>query len=159
MNAKIIPIFILLAAIALSGTAPSVYAEEINEVTVVHEAPVRESDSRPVIAPAPEEDMDGEPLIIAPKPIEHDASAGEKVIAPVPDTDSPAVIQAEDVRPWSGEVQSEPMVAHGDLIGLEEPAAADGEPETSEASFTGPVEWLFDAIASFFQGIFGWLTG
>ena len=211
MNAKIIPMFILLAAVALSGAAPGVYAEEINEAVVVHEAPVRE-DSRPVIAPSPEE-LDGEPLIIAPgpletivvtevsdpnagipvivmeearpdKPIEHDASDGEKVIAPALDTDSPVIVAEERpliggdrdehgclgtagytwgqdkqacIRPWSGEVQSETVaVPHGDLIGLEEPT--NGQPEVSEASFTGPVEWLFDTIASFFQGLFDWLV-
>lgn len=99
MNAKIFPIFILLAAIALSGAAPGVYAEEINEVTIVHEAPPREIGPGPVIVPALEEDVDSEPPVIAPNPIEHDASNGENVIAPAP------------VMPVPDETDAEPIIA------------------------------------------------
>ncbi len=209
MNGKIIfPVMVLLivSLAGISGAAPAVYAEEINEASVVHEAPPRESNSGPVIAPAPE-DANSEPLVIAPKPIEHDASNGENVIAPAPvmpvpdetdsepviapapDSDSLVVTETDEerpqiiggnrdehgclgtagylwdeesqacVRPWSGEVQSETVVVpYCDLIGLEEPTAANGQ-EASEASFIGPLEMVFDAIAGFFQGILSWFAG
>lgn len=182
MNVKIIPVFILLAAIALSGAAHGVYAEEINEANVMHEAPVRE-DSRNAIAP-------NSGTVITPTPGERDSGG---VITPAPNTDNSVVIQADGarpliggnmdehgclgtagytwdqnnqacVRPWSGEVQSEQlMVAHsGDsnlVIGLEEPAiTSDGQPETSEASFTGHMDGFWQALANLFEELFGWMA-
>lgn len=187
MNAKIIPIFILLAAVVLSGAAPAVYAEEINEVVVVHEAPPRES-SGPAIAPAPEQetgDDTAEPLIIAPGPLEaiaateiSDPNAGTPVVVmeearpdkPIGgDRDEHECLGAAGylwdqdkracIRPWSGEIQENP-VSHGgdpDIVTGLEPDVAEGGQETIEATALGPLEGLWQAIVDLFRGLFGWM--
>jgi hypothetical protein len=106
MNRKILPVFILAIAVSISSTAPLAYAEEISDVTVMHEtAPRQNSDIDTAIAPNPEPEPypdpspNPEPLVISPGPLQavasvqvSDPNAGIPVVTVVrANTDEPII--------------------------------------------------------------------